>query len=143
MLEVRQFKPRKVKREDIGRFWESWGAQRRKGKRLISESSLWSRSVFAFSPSILVTVRRFENVERASRYVLNSRKNEQQIINAKPKSFDIQPIEFIDRREANLLERVYPGPDCYQFGFREGRYSGALKRRLKRKGIDLDKKSGF
>jgi hypothetical protein len=139
------FKPKKVKPELIEKFWREWEEQHarepkeedKRRERLASKP--WTRTVWALSPSVAVTVRRFRSEEFAKKYMESQREIEKTIIKKiNPVHFSLLPVQFFGRRGPNILERVFPGPDVFHFEYKDGRYYRALKRRLKRRGINLD-----
>ena len=144
---LRAAHPKKVKSEYIKKFWREWDKPD-KAKKLLIVNSEWHRKVWAVSPTVLATVRIFtgKNSNKEARmYVKNSRVFEKRIMSAKPEKFVLQPVEFLGSNEGKLLERVYRGVDLNHLKLKKStpRYLASLKRRLKRKGIDLEKESDF
>ncbi len=132
---LRIFPRKKIGKRRIGLFWADW--EQGKRARGILVPSYWKRKVMAISGTALVTVRRFPGPGKAREYAKNQMMVEREIMMMNPKHFVLQPVQFFGIRGNNLAERVYPGPDCKHFSRGEGRYFNALKKRLKRKGIDM------
>jgi len=145
--DLKIFQPKTVKPEHVERLWREWQKPEKPKKRLVDGYSQCGRKVWALSPTLLATVRRFGTPEQAKEYIEHSKQVEAEVMEANPKKFVLQPTQFIDVRGANILERVYPGPDCLHFRLSRRslgsnpRYFAALKRRLERKGINLDKQA--
>jgi len=144
---LKVWKHKKIQRKEIEKAWRDWQAGRRQRERLIPHSNkasfLWQRVVFALGHSTLVTVRRFPSIKGAVFYMKHSKHIDKELMASNPKKFVLQPVQFFSRRGANILERVYPGPDFHMLQYKHGRYYEALKKRLKRKGINLDKKEDY
>ncbi len=141
-MSCRVFKEKQIDKKYIKQFWKDWQKPEKTKKTLIPDSH-WTRTVLRVSPTVLGTVRRFKNAKEARRYIKNSKENETQIIEANPKLFVLQPIQFLSKKGNLVLERVYTGPDCINFYLKKGRYFSALKRRLRIKGINLDQEKDF
>lgn len=139
---LKLFPTKKLDRKYIRDFWKNWQKPERARKKLF----LSGREVLRVSPTTLGTVRKFRTTEEARAYVRNTMLIEKTIMDEKPKTFELQPVQFFSRKDSLLLEGVYRGPDVNAFMFpelKEPRYLESLKKRLKRKGIDLDKKEVF
>lgn len=136
-MPLRRFPPKKVARTFVERFWRSWQSRRGPDRMLVPNSG-WNRKVWALSPTTLTTIRRFDNSSETHEYIKNQRALEKEIMKAKPRKFDLRPLQFFAQNNGKILERVYPGVDISQFEMGlTARYSNQLRRRLYRKGIDI------
>jgi len=139
---LRVWADKAVAPEQVQAFWRKVGSGEKVQKRLLPGTK-WARDVLAVSPSALTTVRRFYGEKNAALYMRNSRLIVERLMAENPRTFVIQPVQFISRHGSMVLERVYPGVDMEHFGKRIGRYFWVLQRRLQRKGIDLGNERQF
>ncbi len=140
---LRVFPDKKVSRKYIAEFEESWQDGNRAKRKLSGYPTFWKREVIRFSPSTVVTVRKFRSTESAIAYMKNQRIIERKMAKSNLKHAVIQPIQFFGRSGKNVFERVYTGVDFHSFKGKSGHNYPALKRRLKRKRIDLDKQRDY
>ncbi|MFA4855938.1 MAG: hypothetical protein WC634_05130 [archaeon] len=136
---IRAFPPKTVALARIKKFWKEW-QNPEKARQELLPGTPWHRKVLALSPTTLATVRRFRNPEEARQYVINTLNIERTVREANPKKFALQQVQFFSRKGNLLLERVYPAQsvDFVLNVLRKSRHSEALKRKLKRKGINLN-----
>jgi len=136
------FKPKKIGLHSIRKAFRDLNNKSKPTAKLVLRD--WhKRTVFAISPAMTATAREFKTKEDAVKYTKNQRKVEKTITESNPKTFKLQPVQFLGRKEKILLERVYHGPSFIEFYFKRGRYYKNIKRRLKEKGIDLNKEENF
>lgn len=141
--EFYSFPEKKPTREQLEAFWKDYDAKKRVRKAIISDYG--RRKVMAVTPTILGIVRCFANAERADRYVNRTKIAVESIKKAKPKKFEMHPIQILDIRERLVLERVYLAPNAYNvIYFRESyigkdnRYFGSLMQRMEKKGVSFE-----
>lgn len=123
---------KQVSRERLDAFWKDFEAGKRVTKRL---TPIYGREVVAVSPAMLGTIRRFESEAAAKEYIKKSSALFNAIKQINPKNFDLQPIQFLDRKGPNLLERVYLAPNIADLMLERGRYFNKFMRRMGSKGV--------
>jgi len=120
-------------------FWEDFDAGLRTRKSLGQKNN--PRPFLAVTKSTAGTVREFRNGEDMLKELRLMRGLAKEIMERKPRSFELQPVEILalDAKNLRWLERVYPAPTVYDFhevGFKS-RYYNYFIEKLKRKGIEL------
>ncbi|MFH1234402.1 MAG: hypothetical protein V1493_02215 [Candidatus Diapherotrites archaeon] len=132
--------PKQIAEETARRFWEEYDAGLRTGKIMMPP---WKRRVVRFSASQAATVREFASAEEFEYGLRMAIKLPKRIMEMKPESFELQPVEIlsIDRAKLRYAEKVYPAPTIQDILFGAGlkdrsRYLPFFEKKMARKGVN-------
>ena len=140
--EFYSFPQKKIARERLNAFWRDYKKGKRVRKLISPYSKYNNRQVIAVTKTVIGTVRVFRSETGAKEYAKITKGVFESIKKANPKTFELHPIQILDIRGKNVLERVYLTPSILDIKcswFENRKYLTDFVKRINKKGIPLKK----